>query len=63
MSLVFFLVTNSLKWQENEDPIALFWKYEDFNDWVYKIGDIHEAFKVYECTRKEDGTLEIRRRH
>jgi hypothetical protein len=62
MSLVFWLVFQSPKWFTTRDPVALFWKNEDFNEWVEKIQDIHEAYDVYEIRRKEDGTLEILRR-
>ena len=62
MSLVFWLVFRSRKWFDNSDPVAMFWKEGDFNDWIDKIEDIHEAYDVYEMKRNEDGTLEILRR-
>jgi hypothetical protein len=60
--MLFYLVFRSPKWfdvDDTKEPIAMFWKKEDFIAWVYKIGDIHEAYDVVCCKRNEDGMLEI----
>jgi hypothetical protein len=55
----FYLVFTSRQWYPRKQPVAIFWKEDDFNKWVEKIGDIHEAYEVYKMKRNEDGTLEM----
>lgn len=59
MKSIFYLVFKSLQWHDTNDPVAMFWKKEDFDTWIDTIQDIHEAYDVYKVKRNEDGTLEI----
>ncbi len=59
MDKEFYLVFTSRKWFERKSPVAIFYGKDDFDNWIDKIGDIHEAYEVYKMKRNEDGTLEM----
>lgn len=59
MDKEFYLVFTSRQWYPSKQPVAIFYGKDDFDKWIEKIGDIHEAYEVYRMKRNEDGTLEM----